>query len=249
MLTEQRFEEILKLLEQKGTVTVQELKELLDASESTIRRDLTTLHENGRLIKVFGGAVALEAHMHTKDVQVSDRTNVNREEKIRIARYGASLIQADDFVYLDAGTTTGYMIDFIEEKQAVYVTNGVSHAQRLAARGFQVLLLGGELKSSTEAVIGSTALFMLQKYHFTIGFWGTNGVNKKSGFTTPDHNEAMVKQVSMEQTERKYILCDHDKFNQVSTVTFGSLEDGVILTDRIDSPEFKSMKNVVIVDE
>lgn len=248
MLTERRFEEILKLLEEKGTITVQELKEKLDASESTIRRDLTTLHDNGKLVKVFGGAMALGAQVHTKDTQVSDRTNINREEKIRIARYAASLIHADDFVYLDAGTTTGCMIDFIEEKQAVYVTNGVSHAQRLAARGFKVLLLGGELKSSTEAVIGSTALLMLQKYHFTIGFWGTNGVNKKSGLTTPDHDEAMVKQVSMEQTDKRYVLCDHDKFSQVSTVTFGSLGDAVILTDRLDSPELKNMKNIMIVE-
>ena len=143
MLTEQRFEEILKLLSEKGTITVQELKEKLSASESTIRRDLTVLHDNGKLTKVFGGAVAIHSHMHTKDIQVSARENVNREEKIRIARYAASLIAAEDFVYLDAGTTTGFMIDYIEEKQAVYVTNGVSHAKKLAAMGFRVILIGG----------------------------------------------------------------------------------------------------------
>lgn len=249
MLTEQRFEEILKLLDEKGTITVQELRKRLDASESTIRRDLTALHDNGRLIKVFGGAVALDAHMHTKDTQVADRRNINKEEKIRIARYAAALIAADDFVYLDAGTTTGYMIDYIEEKQAVYVTNGVSHAKRLAAKGLKVILIGGELKSSTEAVIGSTAAIMLQKYHFTVGFWGTNGVNKKSGFTTPDHDEAMIKQISMEQTDKRYVLCDHDKFNQVSTVSFGALSDAVILTDRVDSSELKTLKNIKLVSE
>ena len=92
---------------------MQELKEKLHASESTIRRDLTVLHDNGKLTKVFGGAVAIHSHMHTKDIQVSARENVNREEKIRIARYAASLIAAEDFVYLDAGTTTGFMIDYI----------------------------------------------------------------------------------------------------------------------------------------
>lgn len=249
MLTEQRFEEILKILAEKGTVTVQELKEKLDTSESTIRRDLTTLHENGKLIKVFGGAVELHSQMYTKDIRVSDRRNLNREEKIRIARYAAGLIQPDDFVYLDAGTTTGYMIDYMAEKQAVYVTNGVSHAQRLAALGFKVILIGGELKSSTEAVIGSTAAHMLEKYHFTIGFWGANGVNKRSGFTTPDHDEAMIKQISMEQTDRKYVLCDHDKFNQESTVTFGAIRDAVIITDRVDHVECRNLKNIKLVTE
>ena len=249
MLTEQRFEEILKLLSEKGTITVQELKEKLHASESTIRRDLTVLHDNGKLTKVFGGAVAIHSHMHTKDIQVSARENVNREEKIRIARFAASLIAAEDFVYLDAGTTTGFMIDYIEEKQAVYVTNGVSHAKKLAAMGFRVILIGGELKASTEAVIGSTAVAMLQKYHFTIGFWGANGISRKSGFTTPDNDEAMVKQVSMEHTDKKYMLCDHDKFNQVSTVSFAAFGDAVIVTDKVEGSEFKEMKSIIVVEE
>lgn len=249
MLTEQRFEEILKLLEEKGTITVQELKEKLHASESTIRRDLTVLHDNGRLTKVFGGAVAVNSRMSTKDIQVAARENINREEKIRIARYAASLIKAEDFVYLDAGTTTGYMIDYIEEKLAVYVTNGVSHAKKLAARGLKVILIGGELKASTEAVIGSTAIAMLQKYHFTVGFWGTNGVNQKSGFTTPDNDEAMVKQISMEHTDTRYVVCDHDKFNQVSTVSFAAFGDAVMITDKVEGTEFKAAGNIMVVKE
>lgn len=247
MLTEERFERIISLLEEKGSITVQELKERLHVSESTIRRDLTVLHDNGRLIKVFGGAVALHSRMNTKDMEVADRTEINKEEKIRIARYAATLIQADDFVYLDAGTTTGYMIDYIAEKQAVYVTDGVSHAKRLAALGFKVILLGGELKASTEAVIGSAAVLMLQRYHFTIGFWGTNGISKKSGFTTPDSDEAMVKQVSMEQTEKRYVLCDHDKFNQESTVTFGAISSAIIVTDGVCGEEYRGLKNIVTV--
>ena len=154
MLTEQRFEAILQLLEQHGSVTLQTLKEELNISESTIRRDLNALHERGKLLKVFGGAVCVGANYTTKDIEVLNRTQVNCEEKILIAKYAASLIKMDDFVYIDAGTTTGYMIDFIEEKQATYVTNGVTHAKRLAAIGCNVILLGGSLKASTEAVVG-----------------------------------------------------------------------------------------------
>lgn len=248
MLTEKRFEEILKLLEEKGTITVQELREQLHASESTIRRDLNSLHDSGRLIKVFGGAVALDSRLRTKDIEVTDRTNVNREEKIKIARYAASLIKQDDFVYLDAGTTTGYMIDFITASQATFVTNGVSHAQRLAAAGLQVILIGGELKASTEAVVGSEAVVNLQKYHFTVGFWGTNGVSRACGFSTPDNNEAMIKKVSMQQSRKAYVLCDHDKLNQVSTVTFADIDSAVILTDRAEGPEYKKWENLIVVE-
>lgn len=184
MLTEKRQEEILKLLNAQGSVTVQDLKERFDASESTIRRDLTVLHKKGALIKVFGGAVQADLAIDAADAQVSLRQKQHMEEKIRIARYAASLIKPDDFVYLDAGTTTGAMIPFIEEKSAFFVTNAVSHGLRLVERGFRAAVLGGEIKASTEAVVGNEAYLSLKKYHFTKGFWGTNGVSRISGFTT-----------------------------------------------------------------
>ena len=100
------------------------------------------------------------------------------EEKKKIAQYAAELIEEEDFIYLDAGTTTGYMIDALGHTNAVFVTNAVSHAQRLAAKGIKVFLIGGELKNSTEAVIGAQAMKNLQEYHFTKGFFGANGITK-----------------------------------------------------------------------
>ena len=98
-----RHQEILRLLENRKSVTLQELMEEFSASESTIRRDLTALHKEGKLVKVFGGAVLAGDTFHTKDEKVSNREEVNRTEKIKIARYAASMIKKDDFVYLDAG--------------------------------------------------------------------------------------------------------------------------------------------------
>ena len=186
MLTEQRFEKILSLLEEKRSITVAELTELLGISESTARRDITALDRAGKLTKVFGGAVALDSSYVMLEPTVAQKVEVQKKEKIRIARYAAALLQDTDFVYLDAGTTTGYMLEFLTGKKASFVTNAVAHAQRLAAQGNQVFLVGGELKSSTEAVIGSQAIETLLNYHFTKGFFGTNGITRKTGFTTPD---------------------------------------------------------------
>ncbi|MFW5629867.1 MAG: DeoR family transcriptional regulator, partial [Acetivibrio ethanolgignens] len=110
MLMEQRFYEILRAIEEKQTVTVQELTELLNTSESTIRRDLSILDKEGKLNKVHGGATAI-GHYTTKDEDVALRMTQNREEKLEIVRYAATLILPEDFVYLDAGTTTELMID------------------------------------------------------------------------------------------------------------------------------------------
>ena len=200
MLTETRQEEILRMLEQKGSVTVQELKDVFGASESTIRRDLNVLHKKGALIKVFGGAVQTESRINTREEEVALRKEQSREEKLRIARYAASLIEPDDFIYLDAGTTTGYMIPYLTERTAMFVTNAVSHALMLAENGFRVILIGGELKAATEAIVGNEAYVNLKKYNFTKGFWGANGVNPMAGFTTPDINEAMIKECAMKHT-------------------------------------------------
>ena len=118
MLTEQRYEIILKLLSERRSITVTELKELLNASESTIRRDLNALDEQGKLTKVFGGAVerGKDSDVSTTELSVSQKAGVNTEEKKLIAQYAAKLVAPNDFVYIDAGTTTEFLIDYLEEK-------------------------------------------------------------------------------------------------------------------------------------
>ena len=143
------------------------------------------------------------------------------------------MIEDRDFVYLDAGTTTGYMIEFLARTKAAFVTNAVAHAQKLAAQGNQVFLIGGELKSSTEAVIGAQAMETLERYHFTKGFFGANGISRNEGFTTPDAGEAQVKRTAMRQCRICYVLVDSTKFGNISAVTFAPFEAGTILTEKI----------------
>ena len=247
MLTEQRYEIILGLLREKNSVTVTELKDILNASESTVRRDITALYKAGKLTRVFGGAVALEHTVNAYEPTVAQKSELNIEEKKKIAAYAASLIQPEDFVYLDAGTTTGYMLEHLNGSRATFVTNGVSHARTLAQMGIRVLLIGGELKGSTEAVIGSQAMQMLKNYHFTKGFFGTNGMTQREGFTTPDTSEAIVKSTAMKQCKDVYILTDKSKFGEVSSVTFGGFTDAKILTEEIPK-EYQDSKNILKVE-
>ena len=86
MLTEQRFYIILKLLEERKSITVTELRELLDASESTVRRDITALDKAGKLTKVFGGAVALNHKVTAYEPTVAQKSELNKEEKKKIAK-------------------------------------------------------------------------------------------------------------------------------------------------------------------
>ena len=223
MLSEERQGKIVHLVNENKSMTIQMLMKALDASESTIRRDLSELDEKGLVEKVYGGAVAKDMVFSGKDEAVKIRMEQNREEKLVIARHAASLVTDDDFVYLDAGTTTELMLPFITAKKAVFVTNGFSHARKLSELGFVTYILGGEVKFPTEAVVGEEAVLMLFKYHFTKGFWGTNGISQSSGFSTPDVKEALIKQMSMSRTQEKYILSDASKFSKISCVSFAPM--------------------------
>ena len=241
MLTEKRQEEIVRLVYERESITVAELKEILHSSESTIRRDIIALDQEGRLTKVFGGAIALRtAQIVNKELSMVQKKDLQTAEKQAIARYAASLIERDDCVYLDAGTSTGWMIEYIRETQATYVTNALSHAKRLADKGFHVILIGGEPKSSTDAIVGAEAVVNLQKYHFNNG-----------GFTTPDAREAMVKQTAVKNTQlaNRYFLATSSKFGKVYAVTFAGFEGGVILTEALVQESLPKSVRVVNVNQ
>lgn len=248
MLGEERQNIILSYVDEKKSVSVQELMHILGASESTIRRDLAQLDREGRLTKVHGGAVSKKNNYRTMDDTIANRINMNREEKIAIAKYAASLIEPNDLVYLDAGTTTELMIDFINQQNVTFVTNAFSHARQLAMKGFTVYVLGGEFKAVTEAIVGEEAILGLDKYNFTKGFWGANGVTVKSGCSTPDIKEAALKKKAMDKTKEKYVLCDSSKFSQISSVSFAEFDSVGIITSRLEDNTYKQYKNIKEVE-
>lgn len=248
MLAEERLSKIIRLVNEQGSATAQELMEYLNASESTIRRDLNTLDASGEIIKVHGGAMSVNTSFKMRDDEISDRRITNIDEKRLIAQYAAKLIKKDDFVYIDAGTTTEYIIDYITEKNAVYVTNAVNHACKLSHMGCEVYLVGGRLKSATEAIVGSETLETLSKYNFTIGFWGTNGIHRKTGFTTPDREEAGVKKMSFINCKKRYIVADSSKFDSISPVGFADFDDVIIITEK-NVNGYEDCENIILAQK
>ncbi|MDG2575924.1 hypothetical protein P7L86_23565, partial [Vibrio parahaemolyticus] len=142
------------------------------------------------------------------------------------------LIENDDVIYLDAGTTTEAMIDYIQSDRILVVTNGIVHAKKLLEKGVKTFILGGEVKAVTEAIVGSSAVDDLKKYNFSKGFFGTNGVNNKSGYTTPDVNEAMVKREAIKRCMESYILADESKLDEVSFITLANISDSTLITSK-----------------
>lgn len=238
MLQNERQEKILAKLKKHNTVKVAALAKELNKSESTIRRDIAELDHAGKLKKVFGGAVAIKGDITFGESDVSHRTTINVEEKDLIAKYAAGMVRENDFVYIDAGTTTEKMIEYLDKKNVTYITNGITHAKKLIQKGFDAYVIGGLLRPSTEAVIGDAAIQAVQRYNFTKCFMGTNGVDIERGFTTPDIGEAAIKTAVMKKAYVSFVLADHTKFGLISPVTFADLDEACIITDHIVNEHF-----------
>ena len=103
------------------------------------------------------------------------------------------------------------------------------------------------MKSVTYAAVGAITAENLRRYNFTIGFFGTNGISLKAGFTTPTAEEAMIKEIAVKHCKKAYILADRSKFGKITPVSFSSLEDAVIITDK--QPDDSYLKYNIIVTE
>ena len=248
MLTKERRDLIVSFINEKKAVTVAELMEEFDSSAATIRRDLLELHNEKRIVKVHGGATSISSYdVNTFEPSVLTKSSLNVVEKDAISKYAASLINNDDFVYIDSGTTTLEMIKNITNTKAKYITNGIVHAKKLLERGLNTMIIGGRCKPTTEAIIGPDCIEGISKYHFTKAFMGTNGISLDAGFTTPDVDEALVKAEAVKHAYISYILADHSKFGLVSSVTFADITSCCIITDREAGKSYSSKTIIKVV--
>lgn len=238
MLTQERYQTILQLLNERDAVTVAELSSMLGISESTIRRDLNSLAEMGKLKKVFGGATAISATEGVTETTFETRETEMSEEKTAIARYAATLVLDGDFVFIDAGTTTYRLIDFLTNTKASYITNGVAHARKLVRRGFDTYIIPGRIKATTEAIVGANGIGMISRFNFTKAFVGTNGIDLKAGFTTTEIDEGQVKEAVVEHSYMTFVLADRTKFRRIYPIKFAEMKKCCVITDAVPDPKY-----------
>ena len=232
MITEERHQLIVSELKQKGSVRVADLVEKFNISESTIRRDLVQLEALNYLKRVHGGAVPVQNKFVEKSF--NDKSHQFVAQKDLIAQYAASLVDEGDSIYLDSGTTTYEMIKYLKDKEIEVVTNGLSHVESLIEYNIPCFVLGGKVKQKTKAVVGYEAISALHRYRFDKCFMGSNGVHSLHGFTTPDPEEAMIKENAIKASNDIFILVDDSKFGEVSFTRFAEIGEATIITNSDD---------------
>lgn len=229
MLTEKRHEIILDLLNKNGLVEISQLIEMTESSESTVRRDLAALEAANALQRVHGGAKLIE--INSKELTYIEKSSKNIQQKKAIASLAASLINDGECIFIDAGTSTFELIPELANRDIFVVTNGLKHIDSLIDNNIKCYMIGGSVKATTRAVVGSMALKYLENFRFDKCFLGTNGIDINSGLTTPDIDEAIIKECAIKNSKKSYVLTDSSKFEQISFVKFGDLSQCTLITN------------------
>lgn len=247
MLETERHQIILEELKKRNIVKLQELVELTNSSESTIRRDLTQLEQGKYLKRVHGGAARLQGKL--QEPTMTEKSSKNLQEKRQIAQYAGGLVEEGDCIYLDAGSTTIELIPFLPNN-IVVVTNGLMHANELLEKNIKTFLIGGHIKPTTKAMVGRGAIESLDKYRFDKCFMGVNGIHPQFGYTTPDEEEALIKQIAISLTREAYVVADQSKFSEIAFAKIANLNKAIIITNELDDESqelYCSKTNIKVV--
>lgn len=215
MLKAERRDRILHLLGQRGALAVGEAVRLLNAGEITIRRDFDDLAADGLVERVRGGI----RELRKTDMQPFGLREVSHSvEKLAIGRAAAGLLRDGDVAFVDGGTTTYTMADFLPDCRLRIVTNSLRLAARLEQRmhalsGLEVFLTGGLLYPNSGLLVGTGARHSIAQYHANWAFLSAGGVNEHGVFNT---NEAVVdsERLMMEQAEKVVVMADHSKIGR-----------------------------------
>ncbi len=249
----ERINQIAALVDKRGVITLVQLREFFPkVSEMTLRRDLFQLEEEGRLIRVRGGAKSIKDLQKTSGVPYAKNTNLHANEKRTIGAKAAGLIDKGASVFIDGGTTALYFAKEMPDVPCTVFTTGIAVAQELAKKeNVTIHLLGGILKKDNLSTVTSVAPAYFHEINFETAIISASAFTPESGFSCDSMMEAEQLKLLRSKAKFTYMMLDSSKIGKVMPYTFANVEDiNVLITDQ-EFPEslkalFKS-KNIVVM--
>src|ERR1700735_5281956 len=245
MLSEERRRKILELAHRDGRVVVKDLARRFSTSLITIRKDLESLHQMGRIQRAHGGALPLDASS-LRDPTLHEKEQLHRNEKLKIAAAAARLVRPGHVVILDSGTTTTAVARAIKHIQDLTViTNAVNIAAELAGTEVEVILTGGTLRKNSFSLVGPLAERTLRQLSADILFLGVDGFDTKAGLFTPNLLESEVNRAMVDIARKTIAVCDSSKFGRRSLCNIMpvGVVDQVITDKDIPKSDLRALKD------
>lgn len=236
MIHSKRHGEILRLLQEEGTITIASLADRLGVSLETVRRDVKPLTRDGTVVKMHG-AIGLPSM--TGEAPFERRMRENAEAKRAIARMVAATIRDGESVMLDTGTTTSFLArELLGHRRLTVVTNSSDIARTLATvNGNKVYMAGGELRSDSGAAFGVSAIDFVSRFTVNHAVISAGAVSAGSGVMDYDLEEAEFARMVLSRAQRAVVVTDHTKFGRPGLVQVCPLSGfSELATDR-EPPE------------
>ncbi len=209
----ERQEEIMQILESKRSVSVAKLADLLYVSAPTVRRDLTILEEQGKVHRTHGGVVLRK----TSDTEIPllFREDQHNAAKKTIAEKASQYISNGDVIFLDASTTSAYLVPYLEKfSDIIVVTNSPKTSMLLGERNIKNYCTGGLLLRHSIAYVGSEAEKFVSNINADLFFFSSRGYTEDGMITDSSEREVVMKKAMLQNAEESFYLCDSSKKNQ-----------------------------------
>ncbi len=235
---EQRRENIIRTIQLQGKVKVAELSRQYGISEVTIRNDLELLELQGQLNRVHGGAVSVNPLYG--NMNLNERYNTNVDAKKALAEKVAELVEDNDTIMMNAGTTLTYVLHALQGKKNIsIVTNSIQNANEInSSPSFNVILLGGQIDSRYQFTFGHDTTSQLENYHAGKCILSLDGINLSYGLSLYYSNEASTIRKMMELSGTVIVAADSSKLGKSTFTKIAPVSQmDILVTNRSDKTE------------
>ncbi len=246
----ERREVILHELKKKFSVKVTDLSKMLYIGEATIRRDLKKLEKAGYLKRVYGGAVRID-HID-RELPADVRQIDYIEAKVEPSSIAAKLIHNGNVLSMDSSTTVQFMGDLLSRFSGLTVlTQGQKLIEKLQYAPLNVYCSGGLLSKTTLSYNGTFARNFFSSFYADIAFISCKGISREHGMSWVYEEEASLRRTMLENARLRVLLCDHSKFDKISSCKlFGFDMIDYLVTDSLPNEgwiEFLERQNVQLL--
>lgn len=239
MLTLQRQEEILEILNKNKSATVEELSASLLVSGATIRRDLRIMEKQGLIIRSHGGAMPLKSSSEESAFSVREHENI-AAKKI-IASLALKLIKNGNSIFVNSSSTCSYLMPLLNDFSYLTVTtNSVKSATLLSqTNNVKIYLAGGIIENHSYTIVGSDTIDYISRIHTDLAILSTQGLDVKNGFTDSNIEKVKINQVMKKNSNKVAMLIDSTKFNKTFMCSDFSLYDiDYLITEKMPPKEY-----------
>jgi|HigsolmetaAR205D_1030408.scaffolds.fasta_scaffold01988_4 DeoR family transcriptional regulator, myo-inositol catabolism operon repressor len=244
LIKEVRLKKIQEYINEKESVSLDELVSVFNVSKNTIRRDVQELLKTGDYKKIYGGVTVNHENKKGLD-SFKERSVRNQEAKQLIGQIAGNLVNDGDVIFIDSGTTTIEMFEHIKNKKITIITNHIELIMKCIPHdNISLICIGGILERQTNSLGNINNLELLNIYNINKAFMSSTGISIRNGVTNASPIESKLKESVVRKCNEVYLLVDHSKFDKQGLITYCKLDEiNYLVTDKVPNSTYRDFFN------